>query len=145
MWGQMTESAVDAKLRSARVARLATRDAEGRPHVVPVCFAYDGHVFYTPVDRKPKRIPGEKLARVRNIEANADVALLLDQYDEDWEKLWYILVRGRAVVIAAGEEHTEALRQLRQKYAQYASAQLLPADAPVIRITPVKIIPWGRL
>jgi PPOX class probable F420-dependent enzyme len=142
---QMAESAVDAKLRSARVARLATRDSEGRPHVVPVCYAYEGLAFYTPVDRKPKRAPIERLARLRNIQTNPDVALLVDQYDEDWDKLWYILVRGHGEILPAGEEQKEALHQLRKKYAQYASSQLLPVEAPVIRITPVKIISWGRL
>jgi PPOX class probable F420-dependent enzyme len=140
----MTESAVDLKLRSARIARLATRDAEGRPHVVPVCYAYEGRAFYTPVDRKPKRTPPEKLARIRNIRAYPDVALLMDQYDEDWEKLWYILVRGHGEILPAGEEHREALQQLRKKYAQYLSLELLPMDAPVIRISPTEIISWGH-
>lgn len=141
----MAQSEVDAKLRSARVARLATRDPEGRPHIVPVCYAYEGKTFYTPVDRKPKRVPSEKLARIRNIQTNPEVALLLDQYDEDWDKLWYILVRGHGKILTAGEEQREALRQLRKKYAQYSSGQLLPADAPVIRITPVEIISWSQV
>lgn len=139
------ESAVDTKLRGGRVARLATCDSKGMPHVVPVCYAYEGRAFYTPVDRKPKRVSGEKLVRIRNIRTNPDVALLVDQYDEDWERLWYILVRGRAEILTAGEEHAEALRQLRKKYRQYSSGKLLPADSPVIRIAPVEIISWGRL
>ena len=139
------ENAVDTRLRSGRVARLATCDAEGRPHVVPVCYAYDGRTFYTPIDRKPKRVSGERLARIRNIRASPDVALLVDQYDEDWERLWYILVRGRAEILTAGEEHAEALRQLSEKYLQYSSGPLLPAGSLVIRITPVEIISWGRL
>jgi PPOX class probable F420-dependent enzyme len=141
----LAESPVDAKLRMARVARLATCDAEGRPHVVPVCFVYHREAFYTPLDRKPKRAGAEKLARVRNIETNPEVALLLDEYDEDWDKLWYILVRGRASILRNGTEQEEVLVQLRHKYAQYASLQLLPAEAPVIRVVPVKIIPWGGI
>ena len=141
----MAESSVDAKLRIARVARLATRNAEGWPHVVPVCFVYDGEAIYTAVDRKPKQVAIEKLARVRNIETNPEVALLVDQYDEDWDKLWYILVRGRGSILRNGAERVQALRQLRNKYAQYASADLLPAEAAVIRIVPVKIISWGKL
>jgi PPOX class probable F420-dependent enzyme len=132
------------RLRNARVARLATSDAAGRPHVIPVCFVYDGRVFYTAVDRKPKRAGVQTLARVRNIEVNPEVALLVDEYHEDWSALWYILVRGRAALLRGGKEQTEALRQLRDKYAQYASSQLLPADAPVIRIQPDKIVSWGR-
>ena len=139
----MAESAVEARLRMARVARLATRDAEGWPHVVPVCFVYHREVLYTALDQKPKRSPVEKLARVRNIETNPEVALLLDEYHEDWEKLWYIIVRGRASILRDGAEQKEVVVQLRNKYAQYASSQLLPAEAPVIRIVPVKIISWG--
>jgi PPOX class probable F420-dependent enzyme len=140
----MNENAVDAKLTSARVARLATRDLKGQPHVVPVCYAYDGRSFYSPVDRKPKRVSAEKLARIRNIRANPDVALLVDHYDEDWDKLWYILVRGRAEILLAGEEQMDALQQLRKKYPQYSSRQLLPEEAPLIRISPVEIISWKQ-
>jgi PPOX class probable F420-dependent enzyme len=141
----MAESAVEERLRDARVARLATRDAEGRPHAVPVCFVYDGRTLYTPVDRKPKRAGTEKLVRVRNIEAHAEVALLVDHYEEDWTMLWYILVRGVAALLREGAEHAEALRLLRSKYPQYASSQLLPADATVIRITPDKIVSWDLM
>ena len=112
---------------------------------MPVCFVYDGEAIYTAVDRKPKQVAIEKLARVRNIETNPEVALLVDQYDEDWDKLWYILVRGRGSILRNGAEQVQALRQLRNKYAQYASADLLPAEAAVIRIVPVKIISWGKL
>lgn len=141
----MTGSAVETRLRMTRVARLSTRDTEGWPHAVPVCFVYHREVFYTPLDGKPKRTSVQKLARVRNIEANPQVALLLDQYDEDWDKLWYILVRGRASILTGGAEQNEVIAQLRNKYVQYASLRFLPADAPVIRIDPVKIISWGRV
>ncbi len=141
----MAESAVEARLRKARVARLATCDAEGRPHVAPVCFVYHRETFYSPLDRKPKRISLEKLTRVRNIEVNPEVALLLDEYEEDWDKLWYILVRGRASILRNGAEQEEVVVQLRSKYAQYASSLLLPADSPLIRVVPVKIISWGGI
>lgn len=138
-------TAVEAKLRSARVARLATRDLQGQPHIVPICYAYDGRFFYSAVDRKPKRAPLEKLARVRNLRANPGVTLLVDHYTEDWDQLWYILVRGHGEILTAGEEQAEALELLRKKYPQYASRQLLPEDAPVIRIHPLEIISWGKL
>ena len=138
---QMSDSAIQARLHGARVARLATVDAAGRPHLVPVCFAYDGQTFYSAVDGKPKH--GGPLARVRNIEANPEIALLVDEYSEDWDRLWYIMIRGRAAILREGEEHAKALGLLRQKYAQYLSAQLLPPDAVVIGIRPDKIIPWG--
>jgi PPOX class probable F420-dependent enzyme len=90
---------IKAKLKEARVARLATLDAQGGPHMVPICFAYDGKVFYTAVDRKPKRVAPERLVRLRHIQAEPQVALLIDQYEEDWTQLWYILVRGKAKLI----------------------------------------------
>ena len=141
----MTESGVEAKLQETRVARLATADDLGRPHVVPVCYAYDGRVFYTALDRKPKRAEAGELARVRNIRANPEVALLLDQYDEDWTRLWYILVHGRGEILSSGEERKKAVELLREKYAQYASRELLPEDAAVIRITPEKVVSWGAV
>ncbi len=140
----MNEEAVQVKLREARVARLATADAEGRPHIVPVCYVYDGRSFYTPLDRKPKREPPEQLARVRHILANPNVSLLFDEYHEDWERLWYILVRGTAELLPDGAEQEEAHRLLKAKYPPYA-AGFLPEGAPVIRVTPNRIISWGQL
>jgi coenzyme F420-0:L-glutamate ligase/coenzyme F420-1:gamma-L-glutamate ligase len=139
-------TAVRAKLKNARVARLATVDEKSQPHVVPICFVYARGVFYTAVDRKPKRVPAEKLARLRHIKKAPEVALLVDEYQEDWGRLWYILVRGKArlIPLSARKERAAAVRQLRAKYAQYA-AGMLPDDAPIIRITPERIISWGRL
>jgi PPOX class probable F420-dependent enzyme len=135
---------IEARLRDTRIARLSTCDAQGRPHVVPVCYVYDGDAFFTPIDRKPKRAGGSELTRVRNIRANPNVSLLLDHYDEDWSKLWYILIRGRAEIFSSGEEHAKPLALLREKYAQYQSRELLPDEATVIRIVPFKIVSWGR-
>jgi len=141
----LNKDPVQVKLQEARVARLATADVEGRPHLVPVCYAYNGHSFYTALDRKPKRGAPEKLARVQNILANPNVSLLIDEYHEDWEKLWYILIRGTAEVLSEGTEHTEALRLLREKYAQYRTGGLLPDGARIIRIVPTRIVTWGKL
>jgi PPOX class probable F420-dependent enzyme len=143
---QAISSAIQAKLKAARVARLATLDAEHRPHIVPVCFVYDGKVFYSAVDRKPKSVAPEKLARLRHITASPQVALIVDKYREDWGKLWFILVRGKATLIpkSAQTERARAIRQLRAKYPQYGAA-MLPDDAPVIRITPDRITSWGRI
>ena len=136
---------VRSRLKEARVGRFATLDAESRPHIVPVCFLYDGSVFYTPVDKKPKRLAPERLARVRHIRAMPRVALLIDEYYEEWTRLWYVLVRGTAKLIpkSATKERTRVIRQLRKKYQQYA-AGMLPDDAPIIRITPKKIAFWGK-
>jgi PPOX class probable F420-dependent enzyme len=135
---------ITKRLRQARVARLATADAIGRPHVVPVCFAYDGRSVYTALDRKAKQVPWENLARVRHIRANPNVSLLVDEYRDDWGKLWYVLVRGTARLLTQGKELRRAHRLLRAKYPQYRSG-LLPESAPVIRIRARRIIGWGRL
>jgi PPOX class probable F420-dependent enzyme len=136
---------IRAKIEDARVARLATVDARHRPHIVPVCFAYDGKVFYSAIDQKPKRVRPERLARVRNILAVPQVALLIDQYDEDWTQLWYILIRGKAKLLpmSGHKERARALRKLRAKYPQYAR-RMLPNDAPIIRITPDRTAFWGK-
>jgi PPOX class probable F420-dependent enzyme len=135
---------IQQKMREARVARLATADETGTPHIVPVCFVYSAASFYTAVDRKPKRIGPEKLARLRHIQANPRVALLMDEYQDDWTRLWYILVRGRAEVISDSEERARAIGELRAKYVQY-SLGMLGDDAPVIRITPERITTWGAI
>jgi PPOX class probable F420-dependent enzyme len=143
---QKNSSAVQKKLRNARVARLATLDDKNRPHIVPICFVYDGRLFYTAVDRKPKRVARERLARLRNIRAEPRIALLIDEYGEDWAELWYILIRGKAKLIpkSAHEEHASAIRKLRAKYPQYAQG-MLADDAPIIRITPLQTTFWGNI
>jgi PPOX class probable F420-dependent enzyme len=78
---------IRAKLETARVARLATLDGERKPHAVPICFAFDGLVFYSAIDRKPKRVAASRLARLENIKNVPQVALLVDEYDEDWTRL----------------------------------------------------------
>jgi PPOX class probable F420-dependent enzyme len=143
---QKTSASVQKILKEARVARLATLDPRSRPHIVPVCFAYDGKLFYTAIDQKPKRVPPQRLARLRNIQAVPRVALLIDQYDEDWTQLWYVLIRGKAKLIpeAAHKERTRAIRKLRAKYPQYVRG-MLSDDAPIIRITPERITSWGEI
>ena len=126
---------------SIRVARLATADSSGAPHVVPICFVYDGGNFYSVLDQKPKRTPVERLKRVRNIVSNPRVSLVLDHYDEDWSRLWYGLVTGTALLIRSGPEHGRAIALLKHKYAQYEDMMI---DAsPVIRIIPERTTWWG--
>jgi PPOX class probable F420-dependent enzyme len=138
--------AVQKKLKKARVARLATLDDRNRPHIVPICFVYDGKLFYTAVDRKPKRVTPERLTRLRNIRAVSRIALLIDEYDDDWTRLWYVLIRGKAKLIpkSAHREHASAIRKLKAKYAQYAQG-MVADDAPIIRITPERATFWGTL
>jgi len=143
---QKISGAVQKILNEARVARLATLDAKARPHIVPVCFVYDGKFFYTAIDQKPKRVAPARLARLRNIREAPRVALLIDEYDEDWTQLWYILIRGKAKLIpkSAHKEHARAIRKLRAKYPQYTQG-MLADDAPVIRITPKRTTSWGKI
>ncbi len=135
---------IRAKLETARIAHLATLDAVGGPHVVPICFACEGSVFYSAIDRKPKRVAPSRLARLKNIKETPQVALLVDQYDEDWTRLWYVLVRGEAKLVSASAERKRAIQRLRAKYPQY-KADMLPDDAPVLRITPMRITAWGKI
>ena len=101
------------------MGHLATADANGRPHVIPVCFAYDGQHIYSVLDAKPKRGALTGLRRVRNILANPQVSLVIDHYDEDWTRLWYLLVQGRAELVEDGPEPPAAIALLREKYPQY--------------------------
>jgi PPOX class probable F420-dependent enzyme len=136
---------VRKRLVSARVGRMATLDAQHRPHLVPICFAYDGSVFYTAVDRKPKKVAPTRLARLKNIRGTPQVSLLIDEYnDNDWTHLWYVMVRGGAKLISSQTERKHALSLLRKKYRQYA-AGMLPDDAPIVCIRPRKVIAWGKI
>ena len=135
---------IRARLEMTRIAHLATVDAEKGPHVIPICFVWDGSVFYSAIDHKPKRVTPDRLVRVKNIRETPHVALLIDQYDEDWTRLWYVLVRGEAELVTGATEREQAIRLLRAKYPQYA-AQMLADDAPVLRITPVRVVAWGKL
>ena len=126
---------------SQRVAHLATADANGRPHVVPVCFAYLNRRIYIAIDEKPKR--SLRLKRLRNIEANPQVAIVLDRYDEDWSRLAWVLVQGTAAVLDRGPEHGRAVAALREKYPQYLEMAL--EGRPVISVTAERVSSWGEL
>jgi PPOX class probable F420-dependent enzyme len=130
-----------AFLRAARVAHLATADAKGQPHVIPVCFVFDGKNFYSPVDEKPKRVAPQKLKRIRNILENPQVSLVIDQYDEDWRKLTYVLIFGKARVLASGVKHRTAVKLLRRKYSQYRKMRI--DRLPMILIRPRRIRTWS--
>ena len=130
-------------IAQTRVARLATADEAGTPHLIPVCYALDGDTVYSVIDRKPKRVGPTNLRRIRNITANPKVALLLDRYEEDWSWLWYVLLRGVASMLTRGPEHRWALILLRKKYPQYAGMEL--EGRPVIRARIYRAVAWGKL
>jgi len=135
---------IRAKLEAARIARLATLDARQRPHLVPICFAFTGTIFYSAIDGKPKRVAPNRLARLNNIKKTPQVALLVDHYDEDWVRLWYVLVWGKAELVPGSVERKRAIQLLKAKYMQYG-AGMLADDAPVLRITPQRITAWGNI
>ena len=129
-------------LEEQRVARLATADEQGRPHIVPIVFVYADGVIYTPIDLKPKTTSPERLRRVRNILSNPQVQVLVDHYDEDWQRLGYVQLRGTAEIIERGVEYDQAIRLLEGKYQQY---QELPLEGrPVIKISVERTVTWGQ-
>jgi PPOX class probable F420-dependent enzyme len=111
----------------ARVARLATVGADGRPHVVPICFALDGDTLYSAVDEKPKST--RALRRLANIEADPHVEVVIDHWDEDWSHLWWVRLAGRARVV---ERDARALELLHAKYPQYREE---PPGGPFVVVT----------
>lgn len=130
-------------IAAQRVARMATVNGHGEQSVVPICFAYDGTRFYTPIDEKPKQ-PGKTLKRVRNVQESGMAALVIDRYDEDWSRLGWVMVRGRAALLHPEEPgHGTAVELLRDRYPQYRAMAI--ERAPIIAITPTHITSWGVL
>jgi PPOX class probable F420-dependent enzyme len=123
----------EKRLARARIGRLATVTATGRPHIVPVCFVLAGGRIFTAVDAKPKVT--EELARLENVRATGRASLLVDHYEEDWSELWWVRVDGIATVI----ESEDAIDALAGKYEQYRTAR--PAG-PVIAIAPERWRSW---
>ena len=117
------------RVAAARVGRLATLGAEGRPHLVPICFALDGDTLYSAVDEKPKR--SKRLRRLENIRRRPKVAVLVDHYEEDWSRLWWVRLDGLARVVAEGAEREHGLALLQAKYEQYGAE---PPTGPVLAI-----------
>ena len=130
-------------LAHCRVGHLATADAAGVPHVVPVCYAVSGNDLYITIDGKPKQGPASDLKRLRNIAANPAVAVVVDRYDEDWTRLGWVMLCGQADVLAGGTEHDAAQAQLRTRYPQYRA---MPIEAlPVIAVRIERATSWGNL
>jgi PPOX class probable F420-dependent enzyme len=127
-------------LAAARVARLATADAAGRPLVVPVCYALLADRIYSAVDAKPKRT--RDLRRLRNVAENPRVSLVVDAWDEDWRRLRWVVVEGTAEALDHGAERARALDALIEKYPQYAAMDLRATAGPVLAITPARVLAW---
>jgi PPOX class probable F420-dependent enzyme len=126
------EETARRRFAAARSARLATTRPDGRPHVVPIVFAVDGDRIVTVVDDKPKR--SADLQRLRNVEAQPEVSVLVDHYEEDWQRLWWARAEGTARVVRGGPEWKAAVRLLQDKYAQYREPRTL-GPALVIEVS----------
>jgi len=140
----LTTATVRDFLTFARIGHLATANAAGVPHNVPLCFWFDGARFYFAIDEKPKRGRALALRRMRNIAANPNVALVVDHYEEHWSNLAYVLIHGYAGVVDDREEYLLALRHLRDKYTQYRAMALSIENNPVVRIDPTRVHVWGE-
>lgn len=134
----MDEAEARRRFAAAPVARLATVDGSGRPHLVPVTFAFAGDAVYTAVDAKPKTTT--RLRRLANIAANPSVSLLTDHYDDDWTSLWWVRVDGAAQVVGEGSRFDDAIAALVGKYPQYARR---PPDGPAIVVRVTSLRSWS--
>lgn len=131
-------------LETARIARLATADATGRPHVVPVCFAIVDDRIVTPIDEKPQQAAPRELRRCRDVRDNPHVALLVDHYTEEWPLLGWIRILGRAMLCSPEQRiHAKGIVGLRGKYDQYVDHDL--ESRPLILIDPGSVQSWGSL
>ena len=138
----MERSEAVVRLREARVGRLATVRPDGTPHVVPFVFALleedEGLIAYWAIDAKPKR--SASIQRLENIGAHPSVELVVDAYDEDWSRLWWVRASGRARVVSSEDETTRGLAALREKYPSYRDQ---PPSGPVIAIEIDRITGWS--
>ena len=130
-------------LDGQRVARLATADSAGRPHVIPICYVALGDSVYMTIDQKPKRKSSQGLKRMANMRENPQVALVADHYDDDWSRLGWVMVQGRAQVLDSGDEHDRAQASLRARYPQLVEMQI--ESLPVVAIRIEHAASWGRL
>ena len=129
-------------LAACRIGHLATADAQGVPHLVPVCFAVSDGTLYITIDQKPKGEP-RTLKRLRNISENPVAAFVVDRWDEDWTRLAWVMLRGMAEILPGGAEHDRAQQRLRQRYEQYRAMDLMPL--PVIAVRIRRVLSWGAL
>ncbi len=140
---ELEREAIERILGEWPVARLATLAPDGRPELVPIVFARSGGALWSPIDGKPKR--GGELARVRNVRRDSRVSLLLDHYDADWSKLWWLRIQGEAEVVTGDSAEARAAAEaLRAKYPQYARGvtPLFAGPPTLIRVRVAKAFGW---
>jgi len=120
------------------VARLATVRPDGRPHIVPITFAVDGDTIVTAVDHKPKTTTS--LQRLRNIEVHPGASVIIDHYEKDWSRLWWVRGDGAARIVGDGPTHQRAVSRLVEKYGPYRET---PPTGPVIVLTVDRWVSWS--
>ena len=136
-------ASIQAFVRRHRVARLATVDGAGQPLVLPICYVLAGETLCSPTDAKPKRVAVQRLKRLRNIQKNPQVALVIDDYSDDWTQLAYVILQGTAEILTAGPVFDVAIPALREKYPQY---RLMPIEAnPMIVVQLTRAVSWGAV
>jgi PPOX class probable F420-dependent enzyme len=126
------------RLDEASMARLATVRDDGKPHLVPIVFVRDGDTLYFAVDAKPKRT--QNLQRLRNIAANPSVSVLVDHYEDDWTRLWWVRADGVARVVTDEAQARRATDLLVEKYVQYRNAR---PEGPVVAVQIDRITGWS--
>ena len=130
-------------LNNHRVARFATAEPGGQPHVVPICYAVSDDSVYFTIDEKPKRLTDKPLKRIKNLQQNPNVALVVDRYEEDWTQLGWVMVQGEAALLNHSEEHATAQRLLKARYPQLDEMEI--SDLPVIAVRIKCVVSWGNL
>ena len=141
----LISDSVEQFINAHLVARLATAGNDKEPHLIPFCYAYDGVHFYFVVDQKPKRQTGKPLKRIQNMLENPQVALVIDDYSDDWSQLAYVMVRGTSALVEDEAEYDRSLALLRERYPQYREMELIFGHNSMVRITPKKVNAWGKV
>jgi coenzyme F420-0:L-glutamate ligase / coenzyme F420-1:gamma-L-glutamate ligase len=134
---------VQAFVEAHRVARLGTVDDARRPLVLPICYIVAGETLYSPTDAKPKRVPVQRLKRLKNIQDNPHVALVIDDYSDDWTQLAYVILHGRAEILTGGSPFERAVAALREKYPQYHHMAI--QENPMIAVHLTRAVSWGAV
>ena len=143
---ELSEETIRQRLDGWPVARLASIGADGRPHQVPIVFARIGDCLWSPIDGKPKS--GRGLVRVRNLRAHPNVSLLLDEYTNDWTRLWWIRIDATASVVQPEAPDRDlkfaaALEALREKYEQYRDVPVVQDPAILLAFEPTRMHSWS--
>lgn len=139
----MLSAEQSAFLDAHPVARLATADGNGAPHVIPICYVIVGDTLFFGIDEKPKSASTKPLKRIRNLIENPKAAVVVDRYDDDWSQLGWIMIRGSAEILENCSEQVQAHDALRARYPQYREMYLEPLPVVAIRIQ--RVVSWGNL